>query len=169
MEPLVTFTLSEFIVINILESVLILEGKISKPLYHLVGCLSLGQLLALACPSLRVLPLDDTVDGEHPLVRETLLVVQLVHRRRPPPGHTHLLQCTNGVSLYSVVVRREDFRGQIRNGRLTHVSIARVLSSLQFVQDGLQCNGGNYQSSDKSPVPPWLQSVWLSSYSDHNL
>ena len=74
MEHLVPSTLSEFIVVNVLESVLILERQVSEPLDHLVGCLSLGQLLALTGPGLRVFALDDAVDGEHPLVGGSLLV-----------------------------------------------------------------------------------------------
>ena len=39
---------------------------------HLVGGLPLGQLLALARPDLEVLPLDDTLDREAPLVGQAL-------------------------------------------------------------------------------------------------
>ena len=77
-------TLGQVILIKVLEGIFVLHGKISQLLDHLVGSLSLGQLLALPRSCLCVLALDDTVDGEHSLVRQTFFMRQFICWRRPP-------------------------------------------------------------------------------------
>ena len=78
------------------------------------------------------LHLNDTVNGEHPLMREPLLVVEVIHRRRPAAGHAELLQRAHRVALDTVIVRGQGLKGQVRDGRLAHGSLASVLSTCEF-------------------------------------
>ena len=82
--------------------------------------------------------LNDAVDGEHSLVRESFLVRQFVDWGRPPPGHAELLQCAHGVPLYSIVVRRENLGSQVWDCWLSYWRLPRVLGSFQFIQDSLE-------------------------------
>ena len=65
-------------------------------------------------------------------MREPLLVVEVIHRRRPPAGHAELLQRAHRVTLDTVIVRGQDLGGQVRDGGLAHGSLATVLSSCTF-------------------------------------
>ena len=143
--------LGQLVLVDVLECVLVLHREIPQLLDHLVSCLSLGKLFALSCSCFCVFALkkgnsenisyhdnqghphlDDAVNGEHPLVREPLLVVEVVHGRRPPAGHTELLQRAHRVTLDTVIVRGQDLGGQVRDRRLAHGSLASVLSTCTF-------------------------------------
>ena len=70
--------------------------------------------------------------GEHLLMREPLLVVEVVHGPRPLAGHAELLQRAHRVALDTVIVRGQGLKGQVRDRRLAHGSLASVLSTCAF-------------------------------------
>ena len=72
------------------------------------------------------------MNGEHLLMREPLLVVEVIHRPRPLAGHAELLQRAHRVTLDTVIARGQDLGGQVRDRRLAHGSLASVLSTCTF-------------------------------------